>query len=72
LGRVREASDKVAREGIMRLLDSKFVPAVFWVAFLALGLVTSLDGPDKRRVGGAPAVKIAKSTTVETPVSVGK
>ncbi len=56
----------------MRLLDSKFVPAVFWVAFLALGLVTSLDGPDKRRVGGAPAVKIAKSTTVETPVSVGK
>lgn len=34
----------------MSLASSKFVPAAFWVGFLALGFITSFSGPDRHRV----------------------
>ena len=39
-----------ALEEGMWLDKSKVVPTAFWIGFLALGVVTSLDGPDKHRV----------------------
>lgn len=32
----------------MPFSESKLVPAAFWVGFVALGLATSLGGPNKR------------------------
>jgi hypothetical protein len=33
----------------MPLANSKIIPAVFWVGFLALGFATSIGGPAKHR-----------------------
>jgi hypothetical protein len=36
----------------MSLRDSKFTPIAFWLAFLALGFVTSFAGPTHAPVKG--------------------
>lgn len=34
----------------MWLDKSKILPTLFWIGFVALGVVTSIKGPDKQRV----------------------
>jgi hypothetical protein len=56
----------------MWLHKSKLIPSAFWVGFVALGIVTSIKGPDKPRVidraatwspitAVAPGTRIAQS-----------
>lgn len=50
----------------MALEKSKWIPTAFWVGFLALGFVTSVGGPSKRRVIGQAAAPTAR--TAATPM----
>ncbi len=57
----------------MPLANSKIIPAVFWVGFLALGFVTSLEGPKRRvqhavRPASAATAPVALVAQGEKPV----
>ena len=53
----------------MWLHKSKLIPSAFWFGFVALGIVTSIKGPDKPRVidraaAWSPITVAARSTRI--------